>query len=402
MKMSLIYIASSGLSRMFGFIIALLLGFYFSPAAYAKIGYFMALFGFSSAISGFATIPAFAKQFYEETYENILLILIWIVGISLILGTIFSAFLFFLNYSGYYIIAIYSGIFFFLFQFVQLEYRIKLKPLFYVINELIRGLLLFLIFFSLSYIFGFHIQFYFYAFLLSILLPALPFICKVLIFFWQKKLAIPQRLKEVLTTGLLILPTVFFSSFVNFSGRFFLGYTTDKSAVGVYSFCCIFGQIVAALSDALFNAYQPVFYKYNQSDPALTRRHFFYSMLLMGGFSLGLYLFLYVCSPYFPQEYALYLQDKTVLLMIIMGFALRSIYQFQNLYFILVCRSYYITAAGFIGFMASLIASVLIIPTWGARGAAICLFIGFFITSASSMLFYYAVKPRGLNKLQEF
>ena len=130
MRMSLIYIASSAFSRIFGFIIALLLGFYFTPTAYAKIGYFMALFGFSSAISGFATIPAFAKQFYEETYENILLILIWIASISLILGTIFSIVLFFSHYSGYYIIAIYSGIFFFLFQFIQLEYRIKIKPFF--------------------------------------------------------------------------------------------------------------------------------------------------------------------------------------------------------------------------------------------------------------------------------
>ncbi len=202
--------------------------------------------------------------------------------------------------------------------------------------------------------------------------------------------------KQLLRFGLPFLPSGIFAMIMEMTGRYLLKFMTDMETVGIYSAGYKLGMLMLLVVMGFNMAWQPFFLREGDS-PAkrkLYARVASYVLALLG--LVWIFLLLWASrivrfplggTTFYGSEFW---SSTTIVPLIALGYLFHAFYLLQLPGPFLTEKSHWVAYTRGAGALATIILNLILIPLWGAIGAAVAMVAAFCIIS----IFMYFVNRK--------
>jgi O-antigen/teichoic acid export membrane protein len=185
------------------------------------------------------------------------------------------------------------------------------------------------------------------------------------------------------------------------SDKFFLSYFTDNTAVGIYSYACVFAAIITIICSAILNYVTPKIYKCLSQEIVdfrqILKYFIFYAISSLVAL-LGILVFTPVLYKYFIN--AKYYPGLDYLYLILFGYFFWNITTFFYSFLLFKKEKRKILILSVISICISLISNYFFIKFWSTEGAAISICISYLIVLMITLVASYKEVGSMKNSLQ--
>ncbi|MEO6843642.1 MAG: oligosaccharide flippase family protein [Ginsengibacter sp.] len=187
------------------------------------------------------------------------------------------------------------------------------------------------------------------------------------------------------------------------SDKFFLSYFTDNTAVGIYSYACVFAAIITIICSAILNYVTPKIYKC-LSEEMVDFNQILKYFIFYAGFGLLAVASILLVTPFLYRSFinSRYYPGLDYLYLILSGYFFWNLTAFFYSFFLFKKEKGKILVLSLISICISLGSNFFFIKLWGIKGAAISVCISYFIVLLITLIASH--KEVGLMKssLQSF
>ena len=188
---------------------------------------------------------------------------------------------------------------------------------------------------------------------------------------------------SILKLSIPLIPHVLGGIVIAISDRLFIEQFVGLETVAFYSIGYSFGMIVALFTDALIKAWSPWFYQQlvepdQECKLKIVRSTYFYL--------ISVFVFAYVISvlgnfilPYVVD--ARYIDASIYIWWVALGYAFHGVYKIFFPYLVHINKTAFLGFSTFVAAIINLILNYLLIPEYGALGAAYATIFSFFISA---------------------
>lgn len=199
----------------------------------------------------------------------------------------------------------------------------------------------------------------------------------------------------ILKTSLPFIPHVLASSTIAVSDRFFIEYYIDSSTVGVYSIGYSFGMILVIFVDSFIKAWSPWFYRVIKDSSTVVKRRIvtytYYFLAFMVIMALVLTGVSKVIISLFLDE--AFFSASEFVFWISIGCVCQGVYKILFPYFIFCDKTKVIAFSTIISAAINLILNMLLIPLFGAVGAAYATLASYLCCACVMVLYQHRIIP---------
>jgi O-antigen/teichoic acid export membrane protein len=402
LKNSAVYLGSSLINKAIPFLLLPILTNYLSPQEYGLLSIFQILITFYNPIVGMAINTNIAKNYFNYGKEelgtlvgNIFLVLF--ASTSLIfaitfLGTLFQETIFSIPRGWVRAMPLLS--FMFMINMVNLTIlRMEERAILYGVYEIANtavnmgATILLLVCYNYGWYsraIGISVAYFLFFGIAIIHLSRSGY----LLFRAEK-----QKVKEILSLSLPLIPHAVGSVVIAVSDRIFIEKMIDLKTVGIYSVGYMFGMVLMLFSDAFVKAWNPWFFKTLSLGATQKKKELVvkYTYLYLAGIVLlcllvtlaGRFLLPYVVGKEFYEA-------EKYIFWIALGYVFFAVYQIFFPYLVHLGKTAFLAKSTVAAALINLVLNYFFIKAFGAIGAAYATIVAFFISGV--LVFNYQQK----------